>query len=37
MARDTDPSLRSLLSGLEMPRWYLNGVLSDPDPEIDRQ
>ena len=37
MERETDPSLRSLLGGLEMPRWYLNGELSDPYPEFDRE
>jgi pimeloyl-ACP methyl ester carboxylesterase len=31
MHRDTDPSIRSQLSGLTMPRWYLNGELSDPE------
>ena len=36
MARETSPTLRSLLAGLEMPRWYLNGELSEPDPEFDR-
>jgi pimeloyl-ACP methyl ester carboxylesterase len=34
---ETDPTLRSLLAGLEMPRWYLNGELSDPDPEFERE
>ncbi|HEY7524383.1 MAG TPA: alpha/beta hydrolase [Candidatus Limnocylindrales bacterium] len=31
MASDTDPSIRSLLGGLSMSRWYLNGALSEPD------
>ena len=29
---ETDPSLRSLLRNLEIPRWYLQGWLSDPAP-----
>jgi pimeloyl-ACP methyl ester carboxylesterase len=37
MERDTDPSLRSLLAGMDIPRWYLNGALSDPYPETDRE
>jgi pimeloyl-ACP methyl ester carboxylesterase len=37
MERETEPSLRTLLAGLLMPRWYLNGELSDPDPEVDRE
>jgi pimeloyl-ACP methyl ester carboxylesterase len=36
LQRETTPTLRSLLAGLEMPRWYLNGELSDPYPEVDR-
>ena len=35
--RETDPSLLALLAGLEMPRWYLNGALSDPYPDVDRE
>jgi pimeloyl-ACP methyl ester carboxylesterase len=31
MFEETSPSLRSLLAGLEMPRWYLNGELSEAD------
>lgn len=27
----TDPSIRSLLANLEIPRWYLIGELSDPE------
>jgi pimeloyl-ACP methyl ester carboxylesterase len=34
MAHDTD--VRSLLSKLEMPRWYLQGELSDPEPDFQR-
>lgn len=26
-----DPSIRGLISGLEIPRWYLMGELSDPE------
>ena len=34
-ARDgTNPSVRSLLRSLEMPRWYLQGELSDPEPDL---
>jgi pimeloyl-ACP methyl ester carboxylesterase len=29
--KGTNPSIRSLLSNLEIPRWYLIGALSDPD------
>jgi pimeloyl-ACP methyl ester carboxylesterase len=36
MSRETSPTLRSLLAGLAMPRWYLNGELSDAEPEFDR-
>jgi pimeloyl-ACP methyl ester carboxylesterase len=31
MSKGTTPAVRSRLSLLEMPRWYLNGELSDPD------
>ena len=37
MEVETDPTLRSLLAGLEMPRWYLNGEFSDPYPEFERE
>jgi pimeloyl-ACP methyl ester carboxylesterase len=37
MAREASPTLRSRLASLEMPRWYLNGELSDADPEFDRE
>ena len=37
METETHPSLRSLLGGLTMPRWYLNGELSDPYPEFERE
>jgi pimeloyl-ACP methyl ester carboxylesterase len=30
MSNETNPSIRALLSGLEVPRWYLMGELSDP-------
>jgi pimeloyl-ACP methyl ester carboxylesterase len=33
---ETDPSIRVLLRGLTMPRWYLQGARSDPDPELER-
>lgn len=32
-----NPSLRSLLGDLEIPRWYLLGALSDPEPEFERE
>jgi len=37
MAVETSPSLRSLLGALEMPRWYLLGGLSDPEPALERE
>ena len=36
MSRETDPPTRSLLGALEMPRWYLLGGASDPEPELQR-
>ena len=33
---ETDPSIRSLLRDLTMPRWYLRGAFSDPEPELER-
>ena len=36
MSRETDPPTRSLLGALEMPRWYLMGEASDPEPELQR-
>jgi pimeloyl-ACP methyl ester carboxylesterase len=36
MELDRTPTLRSVLGDLKMPRWYLNGELSDPDPDFDR-
>jgi pimeloyl-ACP methyl ester carboxylesterase len=32
----TSPSVRSLLRTLEMPRWYLQGEASDPEPDLQR-
>jgi pimeloyl-ACP methyl ester carboxylesterase len=32
----TDPPVRSILVELGMPRWYLQGELSDPDPDLRR-
>lgn len=37
MRDGTDPPVRSLLRDLEMPRWYLQGELSDPDPVLQRE
>jgi hypothetical protein len=31
---ETSPSIRSLLGALEMPRWYLQGEASDPEPHL---
>jgi pimeloyl-ACP methyl ester carboxylesterase len=36
LERGTDPSVRSLLRTLQMPRWYLQGDLSDPEPDLPR-
>ena len=36
MSGETEPSTRSLLGSLEMPRWYLLGGASDPEPELQR-
>jgi pimeloyl-ACP methyl ester carboxylesterase len=36
MRDGTDPSVRSLLRDLQMPRWYLLGELSDPEPVMRR-
>ena len=37
METETDPSIRSLLAGLQIPRWYLMGELSGPEPEFERE
>jgi pimeloyl-ACP methyl ester carboxylesterase len=37
LGRETNPSVRVLLRRLEMPRWYLMGELSDPEPELERE
>jgi pimeloyl-ACP methyl ester carboxylesterase len=34
LERGTDPSVRSLLRTLQIPRWYLQGELSDPEPDM---
>jgi pimeloyl-ACP methyl ester carboxylesterase len=34
LRRGTNLSVRSLLAGLGMPRWYLMGELSDPEPDL---
>jgi len=36
MERETNPPLRSLLAKLKIPRWYLQGELSDPDPAFEK-
>jgi pimeloyl-ACP methyl ester carboxylesterase len=35
LERGTDPSVRSLLRTLQIPRWYLQGELSDPEPDLE--
>jgi pimeloyl-ACP methyl ester carboxylesterase len=35
LERGTEPSVRGLLARLAMPRWYLRGELSDPDPGLE--
>ena len=37
MRDGTDPATRLLLAGLRMPRWHLQGELSDPEPEFERE
>jgi pimeloyl-ACP methyl ester carboxylesterase len=37
MGHETTPPLRSALGGLTMPRWYLAGELSDPEPELEQE
>jgi pimeloyl-ACP methyl ester carboxylesterase len=37
MEVETAPTLRSLLGGLQMPRWYLLGGLSDPEPAFEQE
>jgi len=37
LGREANPSVRSLLGKLEMPRWYLMGELSEPEPELERE
>lgn len=34
--RGTNPSARSLLREMQIPRWYLQGELSDPAPDLER-
>lgn len=34
LERGTNPSVRRLLASLQMPRWYLQGELSDPEPGL---
>lgn len=35
LERGTNPPVRSLLGSLEIPRWYLQGELSDPEPGLE--
>jgi pimeloyl-ACP methyl ester carboxylesterase len=37
LERGTDPSVRSLLGTLHMPRWYLRGELSEPEPDLQHE
>jgi pimeloyl-ACP methyl ester carboxylesterase len=37
MERETSPPLRSTLGEIKVPRWYLNGELSGPEPELERE
>jgi pimeloyl-ACP methyl ester carboxylesterase len=32
----TTPTVRTLLGELRMPRWFLQGELSDPEPDLER-
>jgi pimeloyl-ACP methyl ester carboxylesterase len=34
--RGTNPSIRSLLREMQIPRWYLQGEQSDPAPDLER-
>jgi pimeloyl-ACP methyl ester carboxylesterase len=36
MEDETSPSIHSLLRDLTMPRWYLQGEASDPEPDLQR-
>ena len=36
LERGTDPSIRSLLRTFQMSCWYLQGQLSDPEPDLQR-
>ena len=36
MERGSNPSIRSRLRELQMPRWYLQGEASDPEPDLQR-
>jgi pimeloyl-ACP methyl ester carboxylesterase len=36
LERGTDPPVRSILRTLQMQRWYLQGQLSDPEPDLQR-
>ena len=37
MEVETTPPLRSVLAGLDIPRWYLLGGLSDPEPQLEHE
>ncbi len=37
MELEREPSLLSLVGNLDMPRWYVHGELSDPQPEVERE
>jgi pimeloyl-ACP methyl ester carboxylesterase len=37
LAPETDPSVQSLLAEMTIPRWYLMGARSDPEPELQQE
>jgi hypothetical protein len=37
MEAEINPTVRSVLGGLDIPRWYLVGGLSDPEPGIEEE
>lgn len=36
LGAETEPSIRSRLGALQIPRWYLQGAESDPEPDLQR-
>ncbi len=37
LAPETDPSVQTLLAEMTIPRWYLMGARSDPEPELQEE